>query len=61
MEHTNFFNLYPVIKKSPMFKIYKKILTFTKQEFIYKSVYSKTGGLLNLINPEVNEYMGREL
>ncbi|MEQ8223008.1 MAG: hypothetical protein ABRQ37_11950 [Candidatus Eremiobacterota bacterium] len=57
----NFFKLYPVIKKSPMFKIYKKLMAFTKQEFNYKSVYSKTGGLLNLINPEVDEYMDKEL
>jgi len=37
------------------------MLPLNGDEFIYKSVYSKTGGVLNLFNPEIREDMDEEL
>lgn len=58
---SNFFNAFPVIKKTPFFHEYLRMLPLNNSEFKYKSVYSKTGGLLNLFNPTINENMDKEL
>ncbi len=58
---TNFFNTFPIIKKAPVFKYYQRILTLNEKEFTYKSVYSKTGGVLNIFNPKIRESMDSEL
>lgn len=51
----------PQIKKSPIFRKYINKLPLGKEEFIYKNVYSRTGGVLNLFNPEVKENMDSNL
>ncbi len=58
---TNFFNAFPIIKNAPVFKYYKRILSLSEKEFAYKSVYSKTGGVLNIFNPKIRESMDSEL
>ena len=58
---TNFFNAFPVVKKAPVFKDYQRILSLTEKEFAYKSVYSKTGGVLNIFNPKIRESMDSDL
>ena len=42
-------------------EIEKLILPLSKEEFAYKSVYSKTGGVLNIFNPQLRESMDSEL
>lgn len=56
-----FFNSLPSIKRSPLYKEYVKIFSYKKSEFDFKSVFSKTGGLLNLYNPSIKEDMDKEL
>lgn len=58
---TNFFNAFPVIKKAPVFKYYKRVLSLIEKEFAYKSVYSKTGGVLNIFNPKIKVSMDSKL
>ncbi|RCV64815.1 hypothetical protein C5S53_06960 [Methanophagales archaeon] len=58
---TNFFNAFPVVKNAPVFKDYQRILSLTEKEFAYKSVYSKTGGVLNIFNPKIRESMDSDL
>ena len=58
---SNFFRIFPHLTKAETFKYYKRMLPLNKDEFIYKSVYSKTGGILNIFNPKVKEAMDDEL
>ena len=58
---TNFFNTFPVIKEAPLFEYYQQILSLSEKEFAYKSVYSKTGGVLNIFNLQIRESMDSEL
>lgn len=51
----------PQILNSPIFREYENKLPLGKEEFIYKNVYSRTGGILNLFNPEVKENMDSNL
>ncbi len=52
---SNFFECSSQLQKSPILKYYKDALPLTNKEFSYKSVYSKTGGVLNIINPGIRE------
>ncbi len=58
---SNFFNAFPIIKKAPTFKYYQRMLPLSEKEFAYKSVYSKTGGVLNIFNPKIREGLDSEL
>lgn len=58
---SNFLKIFPYLKKAQTFKYYQKMLPLNKDEFIYQSVYSKTGGVLNIFNPKVKEAMDNEL
>ncbi|MCK4419197.1 hypothetical protein KAV79_05280 [Candidatus Aerophobetes bacterium] len=58
---SNFFSMSPYLKKTPTFKYYQRMLPLSDREFIYKSVYSKTGGVLNIFNPGIREGMDSEL
>ncbi|MDI6885260.1 MAG: hypothetical protein QMD22_02725 [archaeon] len=58
---SNFFNAFPFIKKMPTFKYYQRMLPLSEKEFAYKSVYSKTGGVLNIFNPKIREGVDSEL
>jgi|GEM_PF-1159556 len=58
---SNFFGMSPYLKKMPFFKYYKRMLPLNDREFTYKSVYSKTGGLLNIFNPRIREAMDNKL
>ena len=58
---SNFFNAFPVIKKAPTFKYYQRMLPLSEKDFAYKSVYSKTGGVLNMFNPKIRVSMDSEL
>ncbi|MTK11177.1 MAG: hypothetical protein F8N39_03525 [Clostridiaceae bacterium] len=51
----------PNIKKQLIYKEYLKMLPLKKQEFLYESVYTKTGGILNVFNPSVKENMDIQL
>lgn len=57
---SNFFNAFPLIKKSPAFKYYQRMLPLSEKEFVYKAVYSKTGGVLNIFHPKMRESMDLE-
>ena len=57
----NIFNRVPEIKISVFYKEFKKMLSLKPQNFKYASVYSKTGGLLNIFNPTIKESMDKEL
>lgn len=58
---SNFFSIFPYLKKTPIFKYYQRMLSLNDREFLYKSVYSKAGGVLNIFNPGVREDMDNEL
>jgi hypothetical protein len=58
---SNFFRVCKYIQKSPILKDYEKEMPLSHEEFSYNSVYSKTGGVLNLFNPEITESMDMEL
>jgi hypothetical protein len=58
---SNFFRKIPDLEKSPLFEHYQKVLPLNNREFIYRSVYSKTGGVLNIFHPEIKESMDNEL
>ncbi|WP_409069283.1 hypothetical protein ACFLKB_05865 [Clostridium sp. FAM 1755] len=51
----------PVLKVAPKLKstnilgLYERMLPLTKVDFMYASVYSKTGGVLNLFNEKISE------
>ena len=45
----------------PIFKYYQQILRLNEKEFVYKAVYSKTGGVLNVFNPKIRESMDLKL
>lgn len=49
------------LKNSPILEEYNKMLPLDKTEFLYQSVYRKTGGVLNLFHGEINESMDGEL
>lgn len=51
----------PELEKSPIYDEYKKMLPLHKTEFIYQSVYKKTGGVLNLFYGETKESMDNDL
>jgi len=54
---SNYFNAFPIIKKAPTFKYYQRMLPLSEKEFVYKAVYSKTGGILNIFHPKIRENM----
>ena len=58
---SNFFRTIPYLKKTPAFKYYQRMLPLNNREFKYQSVYSKTGGVLNIFNPRIKEDMDNEL
>ena len=58
---SNYFNAFPIIKKAPTFKYYQRMLPLSEKEFVYKAVYSKTGGILNIFHPKIRESMDSEL
>lgn len=58
---SNFFNMSPYLKKTPFFKDYQRMLPLNDREFIYKLVYSKAGGVLNIFNTGIREGMDSEL
>jgi hypothetical protein len=58
---SNYFNAFPFIKKMPIFKYYQRMLRLSEKEFVYKAVYSKTGGILNIFHPKIRESMDSEL
>jgi len=58
---SNFFEMSPYLKKTSIFKYYQRMLPLNDREFTYKSVYSKTGGLLNIFNPRIKEAMDNKL
>nr|WP_251861243.1 hypothetical protein [Clostridium sp. Marseille-Q2269] len=45
----------PKLKNTNILDLYKRMLPLTNGDFIYASVYSKTGGVLNLFNEKVSE------
>lgn len=51
----------PELEKSPIHDEYKKMLPLHKSDFIYQSVYKKTGGVLNLFYGEIKESMDNTL
>ena len=51
----------PELEKSPIYDEYKKMLPLHKTDFIYQSVYKKTGGVLNLFYGEIKESMDNDL
>lgn len=51
----------PDLKNSPILEEYKKALPLDKVEFLYQSVYKKSGGVLNLFHGEVKESMDHQL
>jgi len=57
---SNYFNAFPIIKAAPTFKYYRRMLPLSEMEFVYKAVYSKTGGVLNIFNPKMRESMDSE-
>lgn len=58
---SNFFRVFPLLKKTQVFKHYQKTLPLNNREFTYRSVYSKTGGVLNMFNPKIEESMDNQL
>ena len=58
---SNYFNAFPIIKKAPTFKYYQRMLPLSEKEFVYKAVYSKTGGVLNIFHPKIRVSMDSEL
>ena len=58
---SNYFNAFPIIKKAPTFKYYHQMLPLSEKEFVYKAVYSKTGGILNIFHPKIRKGMDSEL
>ncbi len=57
---SNYFSAFPIIKAAPTFKYYRRMLPLSEMEFVYKAVYSKTGGVLNIFNPKMRESMDSE-
>lgn len=51
----------PNIKNTNLLGLYERMLPLTSGDFIYGSVYSKTGGVLNLFNEKVSEAMDIQL
>lgn len=51
----------PEIKDSPILNEYERILPLNKVEFLYQSVYKKTGGVLNMFYGEIKENMDETL
>jgi len=58
---SNFFEMSPYLKRASFFKYYQRMLPLNDREFTYRSVYSKTGGLLNIFNPRIKEAMDNKL
>lgn len=58
---SNFFRVFPLLKKTQVFKYYQKTLPLNNREFTYRSVYSKTGGVLNMFNLKIEESMDNQL
>ncbi len=58
---SNYFKAFPIIKKAPTFKYYRQMLPLSEKDFVYKAVYSKTGGILNIFHPKIRESMDFEL
>lgn len=58
---SNYFNAFPFIKKLPIFTYYQRMLRLSEREFVYRAVYSKTGGILNIFNPKIRERMDSTL
>lgn len=53
--------IFPYLKRTLLFREYLKRLPLNEGEFIHRSIYSKTGGVLNLFNPGIREDMDNEL
>lgn len=51
----------PEIKDSPILNEYERMLPLNKVEFLYQSVYKKTGGVLNMFYGEIKENMDETL
>lgn len=51
----------PGLRNSPILEEYKKMLPLDNMEFLYQSVYKKTGGLLNILHGEIKETMDDQL
>ncbi|MEL5864510.1 hypothetical protein [Clostridium cochlearium] len=51
----------PEIKGSPILNEYERMLPLNKVEFLYQSVYKKTGGILNMFYGEIKESMDEVL
>ncbi|BDR66646.1 hypothetical protein DP130_01245 [Clostridium tetani] len=47
----------PEVKDSPILNEYERMLPLDKVEFLYQSVYKKTGGVLNMFYGEIKESM----
>lgn len=47
----------PKLKNTNILSFYERMLPLTKVDFMYASVYSKTGGVLNLFNEKTSENM----
>ncbi|NFV13005.1 hypothetical protein FDG09_08695 [Clostridium sporogenes] len=45
----------PKLKSTNILGLYERMLPLTKVDFMYASVYSKTGGVLNLFNEKISE------
>lgn len=58
---SNFFGVFPYLKKTQVFKYYQRTLPLNNRQFTYRSVYSKTGGVLNTFNPKIKESMDNQL
>lgn len=58
---TGLLRILPGLRRTPLFQEYLRRLPLKRDEFIYKSVYFKTGGTLNLFNPQAREDIDREL
>ena len=51
----------PTLRTSPLLGEYKKVLPLDSVEFLYQSVYKRTGGVLNLFHAELKEDMDTQL
>ncbi|KAJ52787.1 hypothetical protein BD780_002088 [Clostridium tetanomorphum] len=61
-DYSGIIEIIPEFKNSPIFDEYKKMLPLDdKVEFLYQSVYKRTGGVLNLFHSEIKESMDTNL
>ncbi|WP_125154682.1 hypothetical protein [Clostridium rectalis] len=60
-DYTGILKIAPELKNSPILEEYKKALSINKIDFLYQSVYKKSGGVLNLFYGEMKESMDLQL